>query len=105
MWQTQMSFSSSELTSLVASLAAVAAVALSSVKLILEQRKAKKEMEQIKQGVEHLAQFVQTYAKNQEFQEGIAKQKFTYGVVKDIAKGLWEWAKHEDEQEKMEVWA
>ena len=91
-----MSLSFNELISLTASIAAVVTVGLSSAKLILEQRKVKRETEHIKRGLEHLAQFVQAYTKSQEFQQELAKQKFTYTVVTDIAKGLWEWAKHED---------
>jgi len=97
-----MSLSLTELASLVAGVAAVAAVAISSTKLLLEQRKTKKETEYIKRGLEHLAQFVQSYAQSQEHTQELDRQKFTYKIITDTAKGIWEWAKYENEQGNME---
>jgi hypothetical protein len=42
------------------------------------------------------------YTQSLECGHELERQKFTYKIITDIAKGIWEWAKYENEQETEE---
>jgi hypothetical protein len=82
----------------VGSLVAITSLIVTVVKLYLNQRKSRKEIELSKQYVQTLSRLVEAHIRAQGSQQELEKQKFDWQKLKDIAKGLWELAKSEDEE-------
>jgi len=79
---------------------AIASLIVTVVKLYLDQRKSRKEIELSKQYVQTLSKLVESHIKSQESQQQLEKQRFDWQKLKDIAKGLWELAKSENKDDE-----
>ena len=82
----------------VGSVVAIVGLAITVIKLYLEQRKAKKDIELSKQGLKVLSRLVEAYQKGQESQLQLQKQKLELEKWKAAAKTLgWIWERVEEE--------
>lgn len=91
--------SSVEVGSIVTSIAALVGSVATFVKLYLDQRKTKKEVELTVKYLRELSRFVESNIKAHESQQQIKREEFEWQKVKDIGKGLWEYFKYEMEEE------
>lgn len=94
-----MSLSLAEIGSIVTSTAAIIGLIIAFVKLYLDQRKTRKEVELSKQYLKALSKLVESHIRSQESQQQIQKRKFEWDQIKDIGKALWEYIKYESEVE------
>lgn len=92
-----MSLSPIEVGSIVTSIATLVGLVIAFAKLYFDQKKSKKEMEQSKQYLQTLSKLVEAHIRGQESHKQLEKQKFEWDKLKDLAKGLWELAKSEEE--------
>jgi type II secretory pathway pseudopilin PulG len=81
----------------VGTIVAIAGLAVTAIKLFMNQRRSRKEIELSKQYVQTLSKLVESHIRAQGSQQELEKQKFDWQKLKDIAKGLWEIAKSEEE--------
>ena len=94
-----MSLSLVEIASIVTSITALVALIITFVKLCLDQRKTKREVDLTKQYLKTLSKLVESHIKRQESQQQIEKQRFEWNKIRDIGKALWEYVKYESERE------
>ena len=91
--------SSVEIGSIATSIAALISSIAAFVKLYLDQRKTKKEVELTVKYLRELSKFVESNIKARESQQQIKREEFEWQKVKDIGKGLFELLKYEMEEE------
>jgi len=72
----------------------IVSLAIAFLKLYLDQRKVKKELELSKQYLKTLSKLVESHQKSQQLE----KDKFEWQKLKDIAKGLWGFIKESEEE-------
>lgn len=72
----------------IGSLVAIVGLIVTVLKLYLDQRKARKEIELSKQYIQTLSKLVESYMKSQESQQQLEKQKLDWQKLKDTAKAL-----------------
>jgi hypothetical protein len=70
----------------VASLVAISGLIITVVKLYLDQRKAKRDIELSKRGLEILSRLIEAYRKGQESQQQIEREKLELEKWKAVAK-------------------
>ena len=83
----------------IGSVVAIVGLAITVIKLYLEQRKAKKDIELSKQGLKVLSRLVEAYQKGQESQLQLQKEMFEFKKWKAAAKAIgWLWERAEKEE-------
>ena len=92
-----MSLSPAEVGSILTSVVALISVIIAFAKLYFDQQKSKKEIELSKQYLKSLSQLVESHIRSQETQQQIEKQKLNWQILKDVGRGLWEFAISEEE--------
>jgi len=82
----------------IGSVVAIVGLAITVVKLYLEQRRARRDIELSKQGLKILSRLVETYQKGQESQLQLQKQKLEFEKFKSAAKAVgWIWERMEED--------
>lgn len=82
----------------IGSVIAIVGLAITVVKLYLEQRKNKKDIELSKQGLKILSRLVEAYQKGQKSQLELEKRKLELETWKAAAKTLgWVWERVEED--------
>ena len=78
----------------------IISLAVAVLKLYLDQRKAKREIEMSKQGIVILSQLVESYKKGQESAQQLEREKFAFEQWKTAAKAIgWIFERLESEEE------
>jgi len=88
-----------EIGSIITSITALIGLIIAFVKLYLDQRKTRKEIELSKQYLQALSKLVESHIKSQESQQQIEKQKLEWKKMTDIGKTLWKLVTYESENE------
>jgi len=80
---------------------AIVGLFISIIKLYLDQRKAKKDLELSKRGLKILSRLVETYRKGHESQLQLQREKLEWEKWKDLAKTAgWVWEHLEEYEEE-----
>jgi len=80
---------------------AIVGLFVSVIKLYLDQRKAKEDLELSKRGLKILSRLVEAYRKGHESQLQLQRNKLEWKKWKDLAKAAgWVWERLEDNEEE-----